>query len=378
MQTLVVSQDALDPISCKLRGMLRTLVDSQGPSTATFDGAEHALIETQPELVVVALSQLPDRGLEVIRMLRRGIPGHLLAVGPVSDSKFILRALQCGADHYLDQSELETELEAGLSRLKIKQEVAAVGGRLVTVLGASGGSGTSTLAVNLAAVLAKDQRRCALVDLNPGRGDSATLLDLKPQFNLADLCLNAARLDQGMFEKMLVCHQSGIHLLGAPQMYGATRMVTAAGVSQALQMARTTFPVVVADLEDCFHEEQVVALRQATTILLVSRLDFTSLRNARRILEHLRELDIVRHRVQIVINRYGQPNELPVAEAEDAIGEKLAHFIPDDPKTVNAANNAGIPVVVRAPTAKIAQSIAQLARSALERRRTEPAVAATK
>jgi pilus assembly protein CpaE len=225
--------------------------------------------------------------------------------------------------------------------------------------------------VNLATVLARDHERSALFDLKPGRGDLAALLDLKPTFNLADLCLNVARLDRAMFEKALVQHPCNVHLLASPQVFGGTRLVTATGVSQALMMARKLFPHVVIDLEDCFHEEQVLAARQASVLLLVARLDFTSLRNARRILEHLRELGIPESRIRLVANRFGQPNELPVNEAEAALDVKIAHFIPDDPRTINGANNTGIPAVLKAPSTKVAQGIAQLARSILERRRSE-------
>jgi len=375
MRTLVVSDDALDALSSRLRGSLRTLLDAQGPASADYESAEQVLLQIQAELVVVVLSPQPERGLAVLRSLRDALSGPLFAMGPAADAKIILGALQCGADHYLDQDDFQLQLEAALQRLKVKQEVAVPLGRLVAVLAASGGTGVSTLAVNIATVLAKDQQKAALLDLNPGRGDLGSLLDLRPRFTLADLCLNAARLDRAMFEKMLVAHDSGVHLLGAQQMFGDARVVTAKGVGQALQLARTYFPQVVVDLEDCFHEEQVVTLRQATSILLVARLDFTSLRNARRILEHFHELDIPRHRAQLVINRHGQANELPVADAEDALGEKLLHFVPDDPKTVNGANNAGVPVVLRAPGSKVAQSITKLARTACERRRPEPVAA---
>jgi pilus assembly protein CpaE len=167
-----------------------------------------------------------------------------------------------------------------------------------------------------------------------------------------------------MFEKMLARHASGVHLLAAPQVFGNVRLVTPQGVHQAVTMARKLFPYVLVDLEDCFHEEQIVTLRQATCILLVFRLDFTSLRNTRRILEHLRDLDIPRNRVRLVINRHGIPYELPLAEAETALGEKLVRFIPDDPKTLNRSNNAGIPVVLNNPTAKVSRSIMELARMA--------------
>lgn len=373
MRTLVACRNVADPLSGKLRGLLRGLVDSQGPEVVGFDGAEGALRAGQPELLVIVISPDSDRGLEMVRMLRRYMPGHLMVVGEASDPKLILRALQCGADHYVDQLDLETELKAGLRRLKYKQESVAPAGNLLAILGSSGGVGVSTVAVNLATVLAKSHGKAILLDLHPGRGDLAALLDLKPPFSLADLCLNVTRLDRAIFEKMLVRHHSGVHLLGASVIFGDTRVVSAQGVTQALAMARNVFPVTVADLEDCFHEEQAATLRQASKILLLARLDFTSLRNARRILDHFHELDIDRDRVMVVINRSGQPSELPVEEAEGALGLELAHFIPDDAKTLNGANNTGIPVVLKAPAAKVSQSITQLAKKLDFERRGQPA-----
>jgi pilus assembly protein CpaE len=368
MRSLVVSPKLLDPLSSKLRGVACALLDNQGPAAASYDDFEVVAAQHQPELGLVILSPDPDRGLEVLNKLRRDMNGALVAVGPVSEPKLILRALYGGADHYLDENDLEGGLDSILPRLRPKEESAPMG-RLLAVLASSGGSGASTLAVNIATVLAKEHLRCALVDLKSGKGDLSALLDLKPPFNLADLCLNIARMDRAMFEKMLAKHSSGVYLLSSPQIFADCRVISSAGVEQALTMARRLFPYVVADLEDCFHEEQVVTLRQASGIFLVSRLDFTSLRNARRILEHLKELEIPRNRVRVVINRFGQPNELPVPEAETALGEKLAHFIPDDPKTFNGANNVGMPAVLKYPNAKVSQSILQLAKVAFERRR---------
>jgi pilus assembly protein CpaE len=367
MRALIVSHDVMEPVTSKLRGILRAQVDSQGPATTTFDNIENAVYQVQPEMVVVVLSPDPERGLEALRKLRTEMTGYLLAAGQVLEPKLILRALHCGADQYLDDADLEAGLDSVLARLQIKQEATAPPGRLLAILAASGGSGASTLAVNIAVTLAKEQQKCALVDLKPGIGDLAALLDLKPQFTLADLCLNVARLDRAMFEKMLVRHSSGVHLLGSPQVFGNARVVTTPGVNHALTMARKLFQHVVVDLEDCFHEEQIVTLRQAAAIFVVFRLDFTSLRNARRILEQLRDLEIPRVRVRLIVNRQGLPYELPLAEAEQALGEKLIHFIPDDPKTLNRSNNAGIPVVLKNPNARVSRSIMELAKVAFSR-----------
>lgn len=366
----------MDAVTSKLRAILRAQVDQQGPLTTTFEKVEAALCQSQPEMIVVLLSPDSKSGLEMLRRLRRDVAAYLLAAGEASEPKLILQALQCGADHYLDQAEIETGLKAVAARLQNKQDAQAPPGRLIAVLAASGGSGASSLAVNMGVLLAKDFQKCALLDLKPGTGDLAALLDLKPQFTLADLCLNVARLDRPMFEKMLSPHPCGVSLLASPQAFADARVVTAQGVNQALTMARKLFPFVIVDLEDCFHQEQIIALRQATTVVLVFRLDFTSLRNARRILENLRDHEIPRHRIRLVVNRHGQPYELPVDEAEQALGETLTHFLPDDPKTFNRCNNAGVPVVLKSPMAKVSHAIEEVVRLSIQRGKDEPAAPA--
>jgi pilus assembly protein CpaE len=375
MRALVVSHTLVDPLSSRLRDILRERVDPQGPAIVRFEDIEQRLAQASADLLVLVLSPDAERGLDGLRKVRRHTSAYVLAVGQASEPKLILRALHDGADLFLDETDLEEGLESALNRLQSKGEAGAPQGRMIGVLASSGGSGASTLAVNVATVLAKDHERCALLDLKPGRGDLAALLDLKPAFTLADLCLNVARLDWAMFEKVLAQHHSGVHLLASPQLFGGLRVVTAQGVGQALGLARKLFPYVVVDLEDCFHEEQVLAVRQAAVLLLVVRLDFTSLRNARRILEHLRELEVPEGRIRLVANRFGQPNELPVSEAESALGVKLAHYVPEDARTINAANNTGIPAVLKAPTTKVSQALTQLARLVVERRRSNEAPA---
>src|SRR5262249_7835359 len=136
--------------------------------------------------------------------------------------------------------------------------------------------------------------------------------------------------------------------------------VTAAGIDQALNLARSLFPYVVVDLDHSFSEEQVQVLRQADVILLVLRLDFTSLRYARRRLDYLEKLGGSRERARLVVNRYGQPKEIRALKAEEALGLKIHHYVPDDPKTINRANNSGIPAVLESPSARVSRSVTQL------------------
>jgi pilus assembly protein CpaE len=362
MRTLIVSPGLQNGVVAELEQIVASLAGFPEPAVATFDTLEQQSFHTAAQLVIVVLGNDPARGQDFIARLRGGFTGHVLAAGAITDPKVILRSLQVGADVFLDIADLESEFDAALHRLLLRPEAAETPGNLRAVLSASGGCGASTLAVNLAAALARRRGKCLLIDLNPSQGDLPALLDLQPRYTLADVCLNEARLDQAMFDKMLVRHPSGIHLLASPPDFADVRTVTARGVKHVLALARQRFAETVVDLEDCFHADQVEVLQQATGILVLCRLDFTALRNTRRLLDHLARLDIRQSRIRVVVNQHGQPSALPVDEAEEALREKLTSFIPYDPKTINAANNTGIPAVVKDPNGRLAKSISELAK----------------
>jgi pilus assembly protein CpaE len=361
MRAFVVSD--LEPITVKVREvLLRKGWDCPAAHVLSLELAARHLASARPETVLVVLEPDTTRALGVIRLLRSLTPGRLLAVGP-AESKVILQALREGADLYLDEAELEAELLAALARFPVEEGSQAEPGRLIGLLAPSGGSGSSTLAVNVAAVLAKQHKSCLLLDLKMTGGDLAALLDLKPTHTLAELCQNAARMDRVMLERSLVRHESGVCLLAPPQSFGDMNYVTPDGVRQALTLARAAFPYVVVDLDHSFREEQTQVLRLADAILLVLRLDIPSLVNVRRTLDHLDRLGVDGGRVHLVANRFGQPKELSASQAEKALGARIFHYIPDDPKTINRATNSGIPAVCDAPSARISRSIAQLAAS---------------
>ena len=362
MPTVVLSHNSEHPISLALHDLLAG--HSISPIAVELERAEDSLSRVGPSRTLIVLSPYPDRAVAVLRKVRPLMDGPIIAVGPTTDPKLILRALNEGANHYVDENDLEDQLEAVLARLGPRKEpLTPSTGRLVALLGASGGSGVSTLAVNLAAVLAGEAGRCALVDLHPGAGDLAPLLDLKPAHTLGDLCMKASRMDQAMVESCLVSHPCGIRLLTPPNRYDEISLVSSHGVHKVLTLLRQGYPFVVVDQEDCFHEEQVVALRQADSVLVVFRPDFTSLRNTRRLLEHLDQLDLPRERLQLVLNRCGQAKELPAEEVEQALGMRVAHLLPDDSRTINGANNTGVPAVLKAPSVKISQAIVAIAHS---------------
>lgn len=376
MQTFVVSDN--DHVSERTRARLKRsghdCPDDHVLPLSQFKGAME-----DGDLIVVAMSPDPEKGLEILTEMNRHRREEdkrtvLLAVGP-PDARLILRTIR-QADEYIDEEDVDEALRAVLIKIVTEGPTQDEPGKVLAVLAPSGGSGSSVVATNLAVMLAKEHRKCALMDLKLGAGVIDALLDVKPTHTLVDLCNIAeetSRIERERFDRLWVQHSSGVSLLAPPNAIMDIGYVTENGVSVALNLARAIYPYIVADLDRTYSAEQVEILRGADMILMVLRLDFTSLRNTRQALDHLEQLGVDRKNVRLVINRHGQPREIRLGHAEEALGMKVLKSIPDDPKTINRSINNGVPVVLDAPRMPVSRSFVELAQAIHQELSKKPA-----
>jgi pilus assembly protein CpaE len=363
MQTLIASDD---PSAAE---RLRAALAEQGVNCplshiVSLDAARQAVAAgtVVAELTFVVISSDVERAIGTLEDIRRAVRSRVVVIGSARDPNVILRAVHAGPDDYLDiEGNFGEQLQGTLARVKSTAADDAATGRLISFVSHSGGSGCSFLAANTAVALAGMHDRCALCDFNLRRGDLATLFNLKPRFSINDLSRNASKLDQGMFEQALIPHDSGVHLLAAPPSLTDVHPITLDAAEQIVRLARSSFPYVLADLEDFFHAEQFHLLRSSHLIFFVLRLDFTALRNARRTLEYVERDGLDLARVRIVVNQYGRSREITVGQAENVLERKLTLFVPYDQRTAGASINRGVPVMWEAPKSKVGRAIHKIA-----------------
>src|SRR5439155_13069202 len=105
-------------------------------------------------------------------------------------------------------------LESAIGRVMV-QRAAPVEGRVFAVIGAKGGVGATTIAVNLAEAIARAAGDALLVDLNVATGDAAVFLGVEPRFTIVDALENTQRLDENFFRGLVVHTRSGLDLLAS-------------------------------------------------------------------------------------------------------------------------------------------------------------------
>lgn len=347
------------PIKCEVEGTLSLADTSNRLSHNT----------SVPDLLLVVLPSDTQLNLKVIHTFRSVTDTWIVAVGKLDSTANLVGLLQTGADGYIDSDnditpQLQTILE---NRKRRKGGTESDQSQLYGVLTPSGGCGGSTIATNLATSIAEQTGECGLFDYDFYKGDLAYHLNLKPKHSVQDLCQNTTLVDQTMLRQSLASHESGVHLLSAPKSLVEMQKMETSQLLRILKLSLVLFSNSVVDLGSSactYHFPELVHV--CTKILIVVKLDFSGLCNARKILDYLERQSIDSSRIVVVANRTGMSGEISFGKAKMILGCDIHSGIPCDDASANLALNCGVPVLLESPHKSMSKAIKRLADSLSE------------
>ncbi len=236
-------------------------------------------------------------------------------------------------------------------------------GRIVTVFSPKGGTGKTVLATNLATALAKHEgRRTLLLDLDLQFGDAAIMLGLKPEKTIYDLVSAPGELDPEKLAGYTTRHASGLDILPAPLRPEDAELVTEAKLARLLEVARSSYDLIVVDTSPFFHGPMLATLDQTDELLLLCSLDVPTLKNVRLSLQTLELLSFPMRKIGIVLNRANSKVGMKEGEVETALEQKIRFRIPSD-RAVPLSVNKGVPVVVDDAGADFTREVRSLAKA---------------
>jgi pilus assembly protein CpaE len=324
--------------------------------------------QTRPDVGVVAIDHDAEKGLRLIEELQRSIPDcAILVVSSSTDGQLILKAMRAGAKEFLTQPVRVEDLVTSIERIGTQKygrgEGKGRGSTVIAVCGATGGVGTTGLAVNLGCALSqKPAHTVALIDLDLALGDADVFLDTIPDYTLVDVAQNIARLDFTLLKRSLTRHSTGLYLLPRPIQLQDTTLITADDLHRVIGLLKATFSHLIFDLSKSYNPVDMVAMQAAEHILLVTQLDLPCLRNVVRLLMSLEEMEGLKEKIRIIVNRIGlDAGQISMKKAHETIGREIYWQIPNDYRVMSEIRNNGVPLSEIAPRASITQSIIGLA-----------------
>jgi pilus assembly protein CpaE len=238
-------------------------------------------------------------------------------------------------------------------------------GRIVTVFSPKGGTGKTVLATNLACAFSKDEKRkTLLIDLDLQFGDAAIMLGIEPEKTIFDLVTAPGELDPEKLAGYITTHPSGLDILPAPLHPEDAELVTEAKVARLLEVARSSYDVIVVDTSPFFHGPMLSTLDRTDELLLLCGLDVPTLKNVRLALGTLQLLSFPQSRIRVVLNRANSKVGMKPREVEAALEQKVRWEVPSD-RAVPVAVNRGAPVVVSDPGSDFAKAVREMAKGVL-------------
>lgn len=324
--------------------------------------------QSKPDVGVISLDADPNKAIALLERMRSDAPEcSILAVSGTTDGQLILRAMRAGAKEFLTLPATLEEMMSALSRIA-DSKFGGVDGKsrsskIIAVAGSSGGVGCTSLAVNLGCILAaKPENSVALVDLDLAIGDADVFLDTIPDYSLVDVTQNISRLDFQLLKRSLTKHSSGLYLLPRPVQLQDVSLITPETLRRVFGLLKATFTHIVIDVSKGFNATDLAAFEFANDVLMVAQLDLPCLRNLVRLLMSFDEVEGLRDKLKIVVNRVGlESGQIKLKKATETIGRDIYYQIPNDYRTMVEVRNNGVPLLEQAPKAPITLAIQGLA-----------------
>lgn len=312
-----------------------------------------------PRVIIVDIRQRGELSPAVGLIKKEHSSVGIVIVASKADPNVMLAAMRAGITEWVSEPFSQKDLRAAVDRVSGTASTQRAG-EVFAVVGAKGGVGTTTVAVNIATTLSTVAKGgTLLIDLHPYGGDAALFLGATPGFTLADALDNTHRLDQAFLKGIVVKTAGGPDLLASPERVAAG-LIDARRIRAVVEFAAQSYRFVVLDMprSDAVVEE---AFGLSSSITVVTTQELGAIRSSARVAANLRH-KFGAERVRIVINRYDRAAEIGSEDLAQAVGGQIGHTFPSNYRLAIDALNKGRPLVIDNHN-KLASSFAAYARS---------------
>jgi pilus assembly protein CpaE len=315
----------------------------------------------QPDVVILDIREKNTVPASV-GMLRRQHPTTgVVIVAAALEPALMLEAMRAGVTEFLTVPLTAPDLQAAINRVTA---LGAAGskGEVFAFVGAKGGVGTTTVAVNIATSLAQvEPGSTLLIDLHLAYGDASVFLGTEPRYSVLDALENVHRLDKAFFSGLVGQSSSGLALLASSDRASATP-VDSANIRSLIEAAARHYAYVLLDVPRT--DVMLDALESTSRVIVVANQELATVRAATRLAASLRQR-YGRDRLSVVISRFDQQADIGQSDVERVLGSPVAFTFPSNYRVALDALNAGRPLVLDNHN-KLAAALTGFARGLVE------------
>jgi len=299
--------------------------------------------------LIVDISGDPEGAIKAVERVKQAAPDLFVIVSNFhADGETVIACMRAGANEFLLQPIKRIEFRAAMERLerapKHQTAVESKLGKVYTFVGAKGGVGTTTMAVNFAAVLAQRKQSTVMIDLDWIANDVAMQIGATPQYTLVEVAENLERLDQALFEGFVTRDPLGFYLVGPPDALDHQTAFSDHMFREFATFLVEKYDAIVVDGGRAISNETVLAAAQVSAaVFLVVDQEFPSIRNAQRYITFLMRMGFNQDQIKVVVNRYSKkvtPNTASLEQIQQTLNQAVFYGIPPSPAVLASINKA--------------------------------------
>jgi len=231
-----------------------------------------------------------------------------------------------------------------------------------TVFSPKGGTGSTTVAINLAIALKQlIKGPVLLIDGKPLFGDVALMLNIRTGNSITDLISHAGMLDSQLISQVVVDHASGIKVLPSPVGVSEGQGIRPDDLYKVIVELQSTYPVILIDGGNFLHENTVTYMDASDRIIVIITPDLASVRDVRQFMDVCQSLSYPPEKIVLVLNKTDHKADIRQEEIEKILKFKITCKITSDENFVLSSVNEGIPVMVKNPRHPVSKGIQNLA-----------------
>lgn len=334
-------------------------------SVADFQEGFRVIQKAPPAIVIFEVKDI-ERGIGEVKQILANFPGtSVFITAQEKNPDWILRLVRVGASEYLTKPIVAAELIDAVNKVSRlhnqRSGPASKKGSAISVYNPSGGMGTTTIAVNLAATLAARGEKVALIDLNLFSGDVAAFLDLAPRYTLSNVTAKTGQIDASFLRSVIVPHSSGVHVLNGPVDLGDADRILPEQLQEVIGILQTIFAYTIIDTGGQLFGCNMATFDCSDRILFTTLLNIPALKNAKRYLAAMDNEGFGGDKVKLVVNRHILKDDIKLADAEKILNTRAYQTVPNAYADAKTSINKGEPLVSCYPHSPVTKAMDELA-----------------